>query len=244
MISHVKLTFSGRQYASVAVLAFLLLVILYLTEMRGVDAQREQNLLERATEASNRLAKNILPAAWEVFQEPASREFPQQLATDILNSELDIDFIVAIVVQGNFGHILLGRQKTPQGNRIAINSPSDLLNNYTGKVRTPMQQSAMTVGHIEVYYTNAFHMEQTQEIKRAGLLRVSMVMCLLQVSLYLFYRASRHKQQAMTALEELKGTQDKLIESEKVLETKGYSEKSVKAIMEEVLERKGLNAQL
>ena len=35
-----------------------------------------------------------------------------------------------------------------------------------------------------------------------------------------------------------------LIDAEKALETKGYSEKSVKAIMEEVLERKGLNAQL
>jgi antitoxin ParD1/3/4 len=35
-----------------------------------------------------------------------------------------------------------------------------------------------------------------------------------------------------------------LIEAEKALEAKGYSDKSVKAIMEEVLERKGVNAQL
>ena len=35
-----------------------------------------------------------------------------------------------------------------------------------------------------------------------------------------------------------------LIEAERALDKKGYSEKSVKAIMEEVLERKGLNAQL
>ncbi|MGD9663397.1 MAG: hypothetical protein AB7U63_19290 [Porticoccaceae bacterium] len=35
-----------------------------------------------------------------------------------------------------------------------------------------------------------------------------------------------------------------LNDAEKALEAKGYSDKSVKAIMEEVLERKGVNAQL
>ncbi len=216
MIKHRIDPTSDRFFAVLSFLVFVLVGYFYLQELNGINKQMQQNLLERADEAAQRLTKSVAPTAWEVYQRSTDRQFPEQLAADILDSELNVDFIVAITVLGNFGHVLMGRQKTEDGLIVPVTHVSEIAPRYTQKIRSGMVQGAMTIGHIEIYYTDAFHLARTTSLKVASTFRFFMVTFLLQMSVYLLYRASHQRKQILQTVENLKETQEKLVESEKL----------------------------
>ena len=162
---------SKTLYGVLAVLAFLLVGYFYIQESSSIREQLEQSLSERAEEASLRMSKSISLTAWEVYQQSTDRKFPEQLAAEILDSELETDFVLAIVVLGNFGHILMGREKTATGDIKSITKPSDISVDYANKVRTPMTQGTMTIGHIEIYFTDKFHIGNIKRATLASALR-------------------------------------------------------------------------
>ena len=207
---------SKSLYALLAILAFLLVGYFYVQELSGIRDQLEQNLTERAKEASYRLSKSVSLTAWEVYQKSTERQFPEALAAEILDSELETDFILSITVLGNFGHILMGREKKPDGTIVSITKPNDITKNYLKKVRTAMSQGNMTIGHIEIYYTDRFHLINIKRANRVSTFRFLFYTLLLQASLFQLYRASVNRQKIQRTLTDLQGTQEKLIESEKL----------------------------
>ena len=207
---------SKTLYGVLAVLAFLLVGYFYIQESSSIREQLEQSLSERAEEASLRMSKSISLTAWEVYQQSTDRKFPEQLAAEILDSELETDFVLAIVVLGNFGHILMGREKTATGDIKSITKPSDISVDYANKVRTPMTQGTMTIGHIEIYFTDKFHIGNIKRATLASALRFLLYSFFFQISLFLLHRVNVNRLTVQKALTELQGTQNKLIESEKL----------------------------
>jgi signal transduction histidine kinase len=207
---------SKYSYTIVSVIAFIIVAFLYFQEINEINFQLEQNLVERTKEASSRLSKSISLTAWEVYEQSTDRKYPESLAAEILDSELETEFISAIVVLGNFGHLLMGRQKDITGMFVPVSSLSSLTINDSKKVRTAISQGSMTIGHIEIFYTEQLHLERAFSTKLSSTIRFFTYSFLLQTTLYLLYRSANKTLKIESTLSELNNTQDKLIESEKL----------------------------
>lgn len=76
----------------------------------------EASLKERSLSVAKRVSRSVTPTIWNIYQKEYGTEYSIELASAILESELESPFVTAIQVQGNFGHLYMGLIK--EGERI------------------------------------------------------------------------------------------------------------------------------
>lgn len=199
-------------------LTIVLMLILVGLDLRDSRYQMSRLLEESATDMAIRVARSISPTVWEVFSQSANRRYSETFAAGILDSELSARFALSIHVYASLGSVLMAREKLPDGRVQSVTQLDRMVTKplRTGKVRLPVKSGVMTIGHIEVYYTDRYQEHQRQSRTLQVLSLYSGVSALLILLLYLLRRSFIAKQEAHDSLEQLKLAQEQLIQSEKM----------------------------
>lgn len=185
----------------------------------GHSREQMRSLLEQsAKEMAVRISKGLRATVWEVFDPSVSPEYSEGVAAGVIDAELAAQFALSVHVYANFGSLLVAREKLPSGEvqPVVMSNEMVTIPLRRGKVRQPIHSGVMTIGHIEVYYTDKF--QQGQRLARTY--QVSAIYTgftlLLLALLYLLRRSSIAHLQAQNSLERLKQAQEQLIQSEKM----------------------------
>jgi|GEM_PF-1577241 len=120
-----------------------------------VSDQRQLELHDRAVEVAQRVADSVKPSIWNIHISSFNRHYPSEVASVIIDAELASDFVTAINVYGNFGHLHLGREKNERGQLVDIKSPYNRAVNSPHEVHIhqAIREGTMTIGSVEVVYS-------------------------------------------------------------------------------------------
>ena len=147
-----------KQYISLKLLTVLMvittLVMTSFVLIRSYRAQQEieLKLLEDTNIIAIRIANAVSPMIWDIYKQGTSRQLSEDVASAMLDFELNISEVSGIRVYGNFGHLFMGRVRLPDGT----------IGNYTEEdhkrivlgallvVNQPIVQSGITIGNVEV----------------------------------------------------------------------------------------------
>tara|TARA_R110002072_G_scaffold133803_4_gene274361 strand:- start:46335 stop:48227 length:1893 start_codon:yes stop_codon:yes gene_type:complete len=215
-----KLDFSSKKvFTLICILVVCLMLSLFFWRINEAEGQLQSNIDERVTSASLRIAHSVLPLVYNIYQKSTERHFTQDTASAILDAELNEDFIVAIKVYGNFGHLFMGKYKNAAGELIQITTPSAVTRSLQtlNTIRTPVKQGTMTIGNIEVYYSYGSQRASLNKVIFQELLQIALFTFLILLLFYLIKKTSIAKNNSQQALSELKATQGQLIKSEHLL---------------------------
>lgn len=215
-----KVDFSSQKsFLLISISVTCLMFALFLWRINAAEQQIEKNIDERVTDVSKRIANSVIPLVYNIYQKSTERQFTEETASAILDAELSADFVSAIKVYGNFGHLFMGKYKNPKGELIQINNES--IKRFTlehlESIRTPVKQGTMTIGNIEVYFSYDKQSRQLKIIIIQELLQVSLFTLLILLLFYLIRKTSLEKNNTENAFIELERTQYQLVLSEKSL---------------------------
>ena len=218
MISNLFDFTNKKIYLFWAVIITIIMSTFLFIQLQQSKNQMEFDLSERAISVARRVSNSVSPTVWEIYQKSKDRHYSKSIASGILDSELSADFLTGINVYGNFGHLFMGRTKQTDNKIIPfINLHKNKLDlNNIKKIRMPVEQGAMTIGHVEVFYSNAYYLPRLKHIYLIEVLQISFVTFLTLISLFLIRKFSLAKASAEKALINLNITQGQLIESEKM----------------------------
>ncbi|MDX1737397.1 MAG: PAS domain-containing sensor histidine kinase [Alphaproteobacteria bacterium] len=116
----------------------------------------KDELVERANEVSLRVTNSIQPTIWNIYNKSVNREYSEDVASRLLDAELQSKYISAIMVYGNFGHIFMGRIKNESGGieKYVPKEHETYLKKLDGRTSVPIKQGTMSIGRVDVYYSN------------------------------------------------------------------------------------------
>lgn len=214
-----KVDFSSyKLFYLAAGFVFAVMVALFYLRVLAAEQQIHQNIDERIENIGARLANSVIPQVYNLYQKSTERHFTEESASAILDSELGTDFVFAIKVFGNFGHLYMGKYKDAQGRYIQFDTdqePAEL--QVLRSIRSPVKQGSMTIGHIEIYYSYESESAQLNKIIVQELLQ-SLGLCLaLLLLFYLIHKLSLARNKAEGAISALEQAQSRLLKSEKLL---------------------------
>ena len=215
-----NLDFSSKKvFLLICILVVCIMVSLFFWRINEAEQQLHSNIDERVKSASLRIASSVLPLVYNIYQKSTERNFTEETASAILDAELNTNFITAIKVYGNFGHLFMGKYKNDKGVLKQINNQSleqaSLLK--LNSIRTPVKQGTMTIGNIEVYYSYDGQLKLLNRVILQELLQIIALTLLILLLFCLIKKASTAKDRSEKAFSELKSIQSKLIESEHLL---------------------------
>ncbi|WP_372870856.1 putative bifunctional diguanylate cyclase/phosphodiesterase [Shewanella sp.] len=162
-----------NQYISLKLLMVLMVITtLVMTSFLLIRTYRAQQeielkLLEDTNTIAIRIANAVSPMIWDIYKQGASRQLSEDVASAMLDFELNISEVSGIRVYGNFGHLFMGRVRLPDGT----------IGNYTAQdhkriisgallvVNQPIIQSGITIGNVEV----VLHESRYRSFFQAGL---------------------------------------------------------------------------
>jgi len=208
-----KRTFIVGTFIIIAIMSIFLYV-----RIQQAWEQMEFNLNERAGDVLARVSNSVSPTVWNIYQKSTDRFYSQTTASAILDSELSAPFLIGINVYGNFGHLFMGRIKDTDGNitNFSKEHKKSLVENNFHRKSLPVIQGEMTIGRVEAFYSSTSYMPSLRKIYFTEFLQIIFITSLIILSLYLVVRASQAKRKIEFTLEQLKSTQEQLIESEKL----------------------------
>jgi hypothetical protein len=123
----------------------------------------EANLDSLVFQTSNRITSAVKPSIWSIYSKSVERSFSQEFASGVLDSELLGEYVVGVVVYGQFGHIYMGKWKDRQGQVFSYDvKQRKKLIEYADFRRTfPISFDTMTLGKVELFIdTTAFKQHQ------------------------------------------------------------------------------------
>ncbi|PKF61676.1 hypothetical protein CW745_10155 [Psychromonas sp. psych-6C06] len=209
----------------VLVTTISLMVALFAWRVNVADKHIKNNINERVTGIGTRIAQNAIPLVYNIYQKSAERRFTEETASAILDSELSADFVSAIKVFGNFGHLFMGKYKDRQGKFITVIDDAvtpDFVMNLDA-VRVPVKYNSMTIGHIMVYFSSEAQDAQLQKIIIQELLQILTLTIFIVLLIFLTRKSLIEKNNAESALIELEVTQAKLVKSRQQLQDANLS---------------------
>jgi len=201
-----------------ALLAGLVAGGLLSLEIWGNQRILHRNLEERASAAAQRISRLVSTTVWAIYQRSDQRNYSDLVSAKILDAELFDSTIISAAVYGNFGHLMMAQVRAPDGQVAAAEDMAGLAahQDHLHRVRLPIREGQMTIGHVELYYTSVQH-------ERALLfsdIRTSLIYLLFYsifiLCLVLLRRATLLQRQTEGAYQELSDTQEQLIQSEKL----------------------------
>ena len=112
---------------------------------------------QQMTAVARRISNAVKPTIWNVYKKSIDRRYTDEVASAVLDSELETSDIISIHVYGNFGHLYMGRTKIENGQiePFSHDSHDEILYGINSKkISYPIVQSSMTIGSVAVYYRN------------------------------------------------------------------------------------------
>ena len=146
---------SKKVLAFISMIVICLMVSLFFWRVSLAEQQIKSNIDERVIGIGSRIANNAIPLVYNIYQKSTERRFTEETASAILDSELSADFVSAIKVYGNFGHLFIGKYKNNQGELILIKEKT-VAPDFIAQLksfRVPVKHNTMTIGNIEVYFS-------------------------------------------------------------------------------------------
>ena len=113
--------FSGRLAIILVLVTIVVMSVFVVTRYIYSSLHFENEISTNGKVISARIAEQVSPSIWEIYQSSVNRKFSEDAAVAILNSEMKARYVDAIVVYGRFGHTYMGRTKDADGNVVALN---------------------------------------------------------------------------------------------------------------------------
>lgn len=191
--------FRRKRYVSLKLLVVMMLITVLVMSTfllirsyrayQGIDAA----LREDASIIAVRVANAVRPTIWNIYQKGTGRQFSEDVASAILDAELESVEVSGIRVYGNFGHLFMGRVRLPDGQITSYTARhhESVISKAFLVVRKPIMHSGITIGNVEVALNNSRHQAFFQaglaldllQLVVVGVLIVFIVYAVLQHSL-------------------------------------------------------------
>jgi len=235
---------SQKVFLVVSTTVILLMASLFVWRINVAELQIERNINERVNGVSQRIANNVTPLVYNIYQKSTERHFTEETASAILDSELQSDFVSGIKVYGNFGHLFMGKFKNSNGELVQFNER--VINSSAYKklesIRTPVKLKELTIGNIEVYFSYEPQRPQLNRTIAHELFQMAALTLLILLLFYLIRKASIEKNNSELAFNKLADTQQKLFDSERLLRDANLTLED--KVSTRTLELKTMNKQL
>ena len=183
--------FSGR-------LAALLIVVttVVMSAFAGVRFYYEQKKFESeinriSDQISIRIASAVNPFIWEIYERSQERNFSENFASAILDSELKDPSVQAILVYGRFGHLYMGKLRLPPEGKVYQYNPEEhefVLKSIKRVHSEPITNGSMTIGKVEVYFSSEKHLRSLKDYFYLELLQIGAVSFVIVLMLYLMIK--------------------------------------------------------
>ncbi len=170
-----------------------------------VDIAKERaykDLESRAYSAARRVANNVSPTIWNLYKKSTDRKYTDEVAAAILDSELHDDYIVAINVYGNFGHLYMGRIKVLADTIVTFDKAKhqdSSITRLSEEVSLPIKQGSMSIGSVKVFYSRSNLEESLQSALILELISLIIITSLIIFTLYFALRTSNSRRIAEAA---------------------------------------------
>ncbi|MBN3564230.1 putative bifunctional diguanylate cyclase/phosphodiesterase [Aliamphritea spongicola] len=150
----------------------------------------ESTSQERGLAVAKRVAASVKPTIWNIYNKSYNRTYTAEFADAILDAEMDSEFIQGIKVFGNFGHLYMGKIKRDNQQIERFNADNDELNwkQQPNRISYPVSLGAMTIGHVEVSYSDKEFAETLRSSLWVDITQVAIVSLLFVGSLYIVLR--------------------------------------------------------
>ena len=189
----------------------------------------EKNLDSLVEQTAHRVTSVVKPSIWTLYSKSVERSFSEEFASAVLDSELAGEYIVGLVVYGQFGHIYMGKWKGADGEIISYNKRQrTILLDYSNSLRSyPIRFETMTLGKVELFL-------HTEEVDKS--LNKAIIVELIQIGIIsiffvsiLFYLIKRALFVPMRKLELAHKTFESMAEAIVFTDSKGVIYDSNKA---------------
>jgi len=161
------------------------LAVRYIANTELMQSTSEQ----RGLEVAKRVAASVKPTIWNIYNKSYNRAYTAEFADAILDAEMDSAFVQGIKVYGNFGHLYMGKFKYRDEIRHFTTDEDDSIwSNQPHRIRYPVSQGVMTIGHVEVSYNDKAFADTLQQSLWVDITQVAIVGMLFMVSLSVVLR--------------------------------------------------------
>ena len=180
--------FSGKLAVILVLVTIIVMSIFVVTRYVYSNAHFEQEIRTNAEIISSRVAEQVSPSIWEIYESSVNRKFSEDSAVAILNSEMKTRDVDAIVVYGRFGHIYMGSVKDGEGDVVALDEQyQKILDDHQYQIDHPIKNGSMTIGKVTVYFNNQPLREQQINAFKFDLIQTLIVslfiICVLYISI-------------------------------------------------------------
>jgi PAS domain S-box-containing protein len=142
---------------SVALVIALVLAVFVGARVYYDENDLNRELQSRADIIANRVAAAVSPTIWNIFEKSTDRRYSADVASAILDSELFDPSVIGIIVDGNFGHVFMGKVRIPNGTIVLYDRKihgAMLKGSYIRAIKG-IQQEKMTIGTVRVFLTRS-----------------------------------------------------------------------------------------
>jgi signal transduction histidine kinase/ActR/RegA family two-component response regulator len=165
--------------------------------LQVIEQQRAEEVAELARSVARRVSKTILPSIWGIYQQASERRYTDDMASALLDFELEERHLIAINVFGNFGHLYMGRIKVDSDTIVAFDKSLHDKSSaivHAKAVRNPIRQGHMTIGSVVVYYSESQYLQQHRLNVQAQFGDLVIITILILAILYFAYRMSQSRE--------------------------------------------------
>lgn len=178
--------FTGKLVAILILVTIIVMGAFVVTRYLYSHAHFEQEIRSHGEIISSRIAEQVSPSIWEIYERSVSRKFSEDAAVAVLNSEMKTRDVDAIVVYGRFGHVYMARVKDVQGNVVPMDDEHQRrLDDHPYQIDHPIKSGSMTIGKVSVYFNTLTLREQQISALKFDLIQTLLVSLFIIIALYL-----------------------------------------------------------
>jgi diguanylate cyclase (GGDEF)-like protein/PAS domain S-box-containing protein len=142
-------------------------------------------LQKNSDEVGSRVVSSVKITIWDIYLRAYDRHYSVEFADSILDAEMQSSFVQGIKVFGNFGHLYTGKIKRGDTIELYQSDKHDAIwNASTQHSRYPIDQQGMTIGYVEVLYSDA---EFAANITRSLIVDISQVAVISLLFILILY---------------------------------------------------------
>ncbi|MGO1119787.1 PAS domain-containing sensor histidine kinase [Rhodovibrionaceae bacterium A322] len=150
-----------------------------------IEQQHRTDLEQRAEIIALRVASTVTPSIWNIFEKSVDRVYTADVAAAVLDAELMDPVVLAIIVDGNFGHVFMGKIRTMDGEIVSYDASlhKPLLDDASYQIRRPITYRTMSIGSVQIYLTaHDFHSSAADRLLY-DLLEIAVVVLVLGIGM-------------------------------------------------------------
>ena len=178
--------FTGKLVVILILVTIIVMGVFVVTRYLYSHAHFEQEIRSNGEIISSRVAEQVSPSIWEIYERSVSRKFSEDAAVAVLNSEMKTRDVDAIVVYGRFGHVYMAKFKDDQGNIVSMDDEHQRqLDDHPYQIDHPIKSGSMTIGKVSVFFNDLSLREQQISALKFDLIQTLLVSLFIIIALYL-----------------------------------------------------------